>query len=184
MLEHVLGQRTTALLLTLDESDHLHGHVTEHALERADRPEVHDDAALVVSGTAPVEPAVAQGGLEGWGLPRIKIAGGLYVVMRIEQHARGTLTNAADDGGLTAIDSEQLRLHARLLEEAARLIGCLAHRLAGEAGEGARGDAHEMLEVSLELWHQFADGRAQGVDSAVAHASRLAASEPAMRTTA
>ena len=97
---------------------------------------MHDDAALVVSSTAPIEAAIAQGWLEGRGLPDSKIADGLYVVVRIEQHSRRPLTNAADDCRLTAIDGKQLRLHACLLEEAPRLIGRLTHRLAREPGEG------------------------------------------------
>ena len=93
--------------------------------------------------------------------------------MGVEQHTPRTVTYAPDDSRLTSIDGQEFRLHACLSEEPHGLLGRFAHRLAREAGKGTGRDAHEALEIRLQLRHELTDGFTQGVDGAGAHATRL-----------
>jgi hypothetical protein len=90
----------------------------------------------------------------------------------VQQDTRRTLTDAPHHRGLAIVDGKQIGLHARIREQSTSQISSLVHGLSGESGEGARRDAHEILEVCLELRHQFTDGLTEGFDSAGAHAAQ------------
>ena len=74
------------LLLALDEQRDADG---RPAPVGAQHREVGHDAGLVVGRAAAVEAPVALGGLERRGGPQVVAAGGLHVVVGVEQHGRG-----------------------------------------------------------------------------------------------
>ena len=92
--------QTAGALLLRALGDHLDG--DRHAavrLERAQREQVHDQAALAVGRAAPVPAAVALGQLERRGEPGGLVQRRLHVVVRVEQHGRG-----AGRAGQAAVD--------------------------------------------------------------------------------
>ena len=81
------GQRAgTGFFLTLHDHLHVDGQRSVRLQPGIDRRDVDEDACLVVGGAAREEAPVALDGLEGIRLvPLLLLAGGLYVVMRVEQ---------------------------------------------------------------------------------------------------
>ena len=171
----VLGEEApeaarAVLLLALDEYRQAdrEGEVVRlddvaHGLERG---EVHEHARLVVARAAAVEALADDGGLEGRGAPVGLVAGGLHVVVGVEEVGRRAVLGGAvgDDAGLAHPALRVLVLvHLDALEQPGRLEQ-LAHGL-GAAGDGLavegvprdRGDADEVGEAGDGARHAEVD---------------------------
>ena len=90
------------LLFTLDEELHAELEViAESLVEGCERGKVHEDACFVVCCAAAVESVALTGCDEGVGVPQVEVAGGLHVVVGVEQDGRVAFCGGAggDDGG-------------------------------------------------------------------------------------
>ena len=90
------------LLFTLDEELHAEFEVlAESLVEGCKCGEVHEDACLVVCCAAAVEAVTLAGCDEGFGVPQVEVAGGLYVVVGVEQDGRVAFCGGSlgDNGG-------------------------------------------------------------------------------------
>jgi hypothetical protein len=80
---------------------------------------VHDHTALVVGRAAAKEPTILLGRLERLGVPQLSRAGGLHIVVRVEQNgrrARGRL-HAPEHRGRRALDLQKARLGAGIAKD-------------------------------------------------------------------
>ena len=92
-----LGQVPGAdLLLALDDDLHVNGQGSLGFEPGAQRGDVQQDAGLVVHHAATVQaPVLAQGRLEGRGLPSLETTGGLHIMVRGDQYRGGVVEGRA-----------------------------------------------------------------------------------------
>ena len=66
---------------------------------------MYEDACFVVCCAAAVEAVALAGGDEGFGVPEVEVAGGLYVVVGVEQDGHALLFGAVGGGVGGAFDA-------------------------------------------------------------------------------
>jgi hypothetical protein len=157
----VAVERAPVLLLALDQDPDPH---RWPGVEGAQRAEVGDHVRLVIGHAAPVDRPVALGRLERRRAPEPLVAGGLDVVMRVEQHGRRGFRRRDLAGDDRCGVRQRQRLHtldAGVAEQTGDEVVGLEQRLSGEVREGDRGDAREPQEIRLELGHEPRDPLAE-----------------------
>ena len=162
--------RRSGLLLAFDEdgdAQTLRGQLLAHETERG---HMGHHPSLVVGGAAAVEPPPALDRLEGRTGPVGGIAGGLHIVVGIEEHGGAALgrRGATDDGGSTVSDGFDGHLgHAGVTEQRGDGFGAATHGFAVVALEGDGGDAHEILQIIDRVRQQGLEPRAKDLPRVV-----------------
>ena len=95
LAEEVRERARRPLLLALDEHGDAEVEVAGCLGERADGADVRHHAGLVVGGAATVQAVAALRRLERRRLPVLVLAGGLHVVVRVEEHGRPPVAGRA-----------------------------------------------------------------------------------------
>jgi hypothetical protein len=134
------------LLLPLDEHRHADGRIAAVCPEGG---QMRCDARLVVRGAAAVQPAVAFRRLERRRRPLRRVALGLYVVVRIEQHRRcsGWRRMARDDRRRTAFADDADVAETRVRQQLCYRVRATPDLVAaGRVGPHGL-DADEILEI-------------------------------------
>ena len=135
-----------------------------------------EDPRLVVGRAAAPEAAVLLDGLEGFGRPLLLVAGGLHVVVRVEEQGgtpRG-LEPLAIRVGMRAGHLEQLHVvQADAAQEVTGGLAALADLLLVESLEGDAGDAHQLLQLLQVGALVLLVLRERLLDGAVVHRSGL-----------
>ena len=165
-------RRGAGFLLALEEEGHAQAQiVAEHAGHGRVGGDVGQDAGLVVGGAAAVEPAVAFDGGERLGLPQRQVAGGLDIVVGVQQDGRLALGGraAGDDGGaagrpvfLVAAQDPDV-VEPAGAHQAGDGVGAGVQRGGVEAGPGDARDGDELLQLGDRGVEGFGDGLAEGL---------------------
>ena len=126
--------------------------------ERAQRGQVHDDAALAVGGAAAVPAAVALGQLERRGAPGGLVQRRLHVVVGVEQHGRGAgrgRAGAVDRLGAVGGVVQARRPGSRLGERVEHPVGGALALLVRELPRvGDRLEGHQLGQLGMRPSHE------------------------------
>ena len=141
------------LLLTLHEDPEIDREVT---LEDAKRAGVDDHPALVVRCPPSVEAPVLDLRSPRVGVPARLDRCRLHVVVGVEKDRRRPFRtgHVAVDGGLPLAEIQLMYLCAVLLQELHRRPAHVVNWFLRKSGEGARGVAHQVLEILGEVGHE------------------------------
>ena len=148
------------LLLALDQHRYADREVVAVGAQGG---QVHGQAGLVVGGATAVEPAVPDLRMEGIGVPAGAVAGRLDVVVRVQQHGRGTGWAGAvgQHRGLAAACLDDLDLgQPGLAQQSGDLAGALGQLRGGGRVGGHRRDRNQALQVGADPGQDTLDGGA------------------------
>ena len=157
------------LFFAFDEDFDVEGEVV---IEGVEGGEVDGDAGFVVRCAAAEEAAVALDGFEGWGGPGGFVAGGLDVVVGVEEDGgvAGVGEAVAVDGGVGALSFEECEVvEAGVFEQGDGEFGGATDVVGVEAVGGDGGDADEGFQVVAERGEARVDRGANGVVRGVVH---------------
>ena len=169
------------LLLALDQDLDVAGELAGGVEPGAHRGDVRDRTRLVVGAAAAEEPAVALDRFERIGRPPLDVAGGLDVVVRVQQHrgGAGSMRPFPDDVRVTVVDPQLAHVvetgvtHEVGDRVAARVDVVVVHRVGADAG-----DADEILELVSGAGEVVAGGGDRGVG---VHAAEVRTAAPRTR---
>ena len=171
-LQERAERRGAGFLLALEEEGHAEAQiVAQHPGHGRVGGDVGQDPGLVVGGAAAVEPAVAFDGGERLRFPQRQVAGGLHIVVRVQQDGRLALGGgpAGDDGGAAGRAVLLVAAQDPDVVEAAGThqfgdgVGAGVQRGGVEAGPGDARDGDELLQPGDRGVERFGDGVAEGL---------------------
>ena len=145
--------RAALLLLALEEVLQVDGELVELAVGLL-RLYVGEELALVVADAAAVEPAVADFGVIGVGVPELQRALGHHVVVAVNQKRGGVLNvglHLADYDGVAAGQGVHAVGYAGLLHDAGEELGALGQALVRHAHALVLYERDQLVHVIVQM---------------------------------